>query len=158
MNIQANKADADLGAELLNVIARLNRWSTRHANRALPVAQARLLAQIDELGAARISAIARADHCSQPGMTMQVKRLEAAGLARRAADPADARAALISLTSKGYEVLREVRAARAESIAPLVNRLTGADRARLRAELDTLEDLLDAASRLPHNPESRKKD
>ncbi len=149
MNSRRNAADAVLGAELLSVIARLNRWSTRHANRTLPIAQARLLAQIEELGPARIGDLARADHCSQPGMTMQIRRLEASGLARRAVDPADARAVLISLTAQGRAVLREVRDARAAAIAPLVGRLADADRGRLHAALETLTDLLDAAARAP---------
>jgi hypothetical protein len=55
-----------IGAELLRVIARINRWATRQADVRIPPAQGRLLAQIDELGPARIGDLARADHCSQP--------------------------------------------------------------------------------------------
>lgn len=157
MRAQQDTTDARLGAELLSVIARLNRWSTRHANHMLPIAQARLLAQIDELGAARIGDLARADHCSQPGMTMQVRRLEASGLAHRVVDPADARACLISLTPQGHQILREVRAARAAAIAPLVRQLTDVDRSRLRAALHTLTDLLDAAAQAPHDSKLQQK-
>ena len=36
--------DAELGAELLSVIARINRWATRQADFDIPPAQGRLLA------------------------------------------------------------------------------------------------------------------
>src|SRR5699024_9390672 len=137
MRSGGNTPDALLGAELLSVIARLNRWSTRHANSTLPIAQARLLAQLEELEAARIGDLARADHCSQPGKTMQVRRLKASGLIRRVPDPADARAVLVSLTPQGRQILREVREARAAAIAPLVTQLSDTGRSHLRDALDT---------------------
>lgn len=143
--------DDTLGADLMRVAARLNRWATYHGRWAVPAAQARLLAQVDELGAARISDLARADHCSQPGMTAQVHRLEKAGLLTRAPDPEDARAALISLTDAGRVVLNEVRAARAAAVAPLVGALSDDERRRLRGAVTTFEALLDRAASLPQD-------
>jgi len=37
-------------AELLDVVVRLNRWVTHHSDWALPLAQVRVLSQIDEWG------------------------------------------------------------------------------------------------------------
>ena len=70
-----------LGAELLTVVAKLNRLATQRIGLPLPWAQARLLGTIDDQGEARISDLAELDHCSQPTMTTQVRRLEDAGLA-----------------------------------------------------------------------------
>ena len=69
-----------LGADLLAVVARLNRLATQRIQMPLPSAQARLLATIEMQGEARIGDLAAVDHCSQPTMTTQVRRLEEAGL------------------------------------------------------------------------------
>jgi hypothetical protein len=68
--------DASVGAELLDVIVRLNRWVTHHSDWTLPVAQMRVLSQIDEWGEARTSDLARAERCSQPTMTARLQQLE----------------------------------------------------------------------------------
>jgi DNA-binding MarR family transcriptional regulator len=134
-----------IGAELLRVIARINRWATRQADVRIPPAQGRLLAQIDELGPARIGDLARADHCSQPTMTTQVQRLEERGWVRRVSDPVDARAVLISLTDLGRTLLTDVRRERAAVLAPYVDGLSESQRARLADAVATLSDVLDAA-------------
>lgn len=72
-----------LGADLLAVVARLNRLATQRIQMPLPAAQARLLATIEAQGEARIGDLAAVDHCSQPTMTTQVRRLEDAGLVTR---------------------------------------------------------------------------
>lgn len=144
--------DESLGADLVRVVARVNRWATRAGCWAVPAAQARLLAQVEEVGSARIGDLARADHCSQPAMTAQVRRLEAAGLLTRAPDPADARAVRVSLTKRGSRILGEIRAARATAVTPLIRRLGVAERRRLRAAVTTLNQLLDAASSGPQDP------
>ena len=92
--------DTALAADLLSVVARINRLATSRVKMKLPYAQARLLSMIEDQGAARISDLAALDHCSQPTMTTQVRRLESAGLVSRIADPADARAVLISITER----------------------------------------------------------
>jgi DNA-binding MarR family transcriptional regulator len=139
------KPSGHLGADLLSVVARLNRWATRHASLAVPPAQARLLAQIEELGSARIGDLARADHCSQPTMTTQVQRLERAGWVQRVGDPVDRRAVLISLTPLGSRLLAELRQARADVVQPVVDRLSAEERLRLADAVDVLNVLLRAA-------------
>ena len=88
------------------MVARLNRLATQRVRLPLPCAQARLLSTIEDQGAARISDLAALDHCSQPTMTTQVRRLEDAGLVSRTVDPDDARAVLIRITPKGVAMLR----------------------------------------------------
>lgn len=150
-----------LGAELLSVIARLNRWATRQADISTPPAQGRLLAQIDELGSARIGDLARADHCSQPTMTQQVQRLEERGWVERAVDPDDGRAVLISTTAEGDRLLEQLRHARAQVLAPYLDGLSDDDRSRLADAVDALAALLAATAppdvidpTIPHEEET----
>lgn len=134
-----------VGSELLDVILRFNRWVTYHAEWALPPSQARLLSQIDELGSARIGDLARGEHCSQPTMTTQVRRLESEGLLKRVDDPDDARAVQISLTEEGKRVLCNVRRARATTVKPLLDQLDCTGQKRVQDAVATLTDLLNAA-------------
>ncbi len=139
-------APQPLGDELLGLVARLNRWATRQARLEAPPAQVRLLAQINELGPARIGDLAHADHTSQPTMTGQVRRLEESGWARRDPDPPDARATLITITPAGAEVLATARRSRAQTLRPVLDQLGEADRARLRDAVEVLRAVVDAAT------------
>jgi DNA-binding MarR family transcriptional regulator len=146
---EVTTSEPALGAALLRVIARINRWATRQANLEIPPAQGRLLAQIDELGSARIGDLARADHCSQPTMTTQVQRLEERGWVTRVPDPDDRRAVQISLTDAGEALLTAVREERAAVLAPYIDGLDEAQRARLADAVATLTQILEAAGRAP---------
>lgn len=139
----ASAHQAGLGSELLTVVARLNRLATHRIRLPLPWAQARLLGTIDDQGEARISDLAELDHCSQPTMTTQVRRLEDAGLVARTSDPADARAVRIRITPKGRTMLAQVRADRAAVIDPRIERLSDEDREILSAAVGALRRLLD---------------
>jgi DNA-binding MarR family transcriptional regulator len=142
----------ELGNDLLRLAARLTRWATRNASLEVPSAQARLLALLDELGPARVSVLADADHCSQPTMTTQLQRVEAEGWAQRVADPGDARASLISLTPKGRTALDQARKARLVALAPAFVDLDDVALQRLRVAVEVLEELLDraASTTTPH--------
>jgi DNA-binding MarR family transcriptional regulator len=136
-----------LGADLLSVVARINRLATQRARLPLGYAQARLLSTIEDRGEARISDLAALDHCSQPTMTTQVRRLEDAGMVSRTVDPDDARAVLIRITPKGVATLRQVRVDRGAAIEPYLERLADADRETLTDAVRVLRRLLaDAAS------------
>jgi DNA-binding MarR family transcriptional regulator len=106
-----------------------------------------LLSTIENEGAARISDLAMIDHCSQPTMTTQVRRLEDSGYVSRTVDPDDARAVLIRITPKGVETLRQVRIDRAATVDPYLERLDAADRQTLSDAVRVMRGLLeDAAS------------
>ena len=136
----------ELGADLLAAVARLNRLATQRARIPLPFAQARLLSTIEDQGAARISDLAALDHCSQPTMTTQVRRLEDAGLVSRTVDPADARAVLIRITPEGVRTLTQVRADRGAAIDPYLERLDAEDRQTLADTVRVLRKLLEDAA------------
>ena len=139
--------ETTLAADLLAAVARLNRLATQQVRLELPYAQARLLSTIEDRGAARISDLAVLDHCSQPTMTSQVRRLEDAKLVSRTSDPADARAVLISITAEGVAMLARVRAERGAAIDPYLERLDGADRQTLVDAVRVMHSLLDDAQR-----------
>ena len=147
-------APVSLGNELLRSSARLSRWASRHASFDVPFAQARLLALLDELGPARVSTLAAADHSSQPTVTAQLQRLEVHGWVDRAADPDDARASLVSLSDAGQAQLESLRAARVAVLAPLLDELDDEGVAELRVAVNVIGRLLDAAARArsPEHP------
>ncbi len=139
-----------LGADLLAVVARINRLATQRIRMPLGYAQARLLSTIEDQGEARISDLAALDHSSQPTMTTQVRQLEDAGLVSRTVDPDDARAVLIRITPKGVDTLRQVRVDRGAAIDPYLERLDAADREALGNAVLVLRRLLeDAAAPTP---------
>jgi DNA-binding MarR family transcriptional regulator len=143
---RGDSSGVGLGSELLTIIARLNRLATQRIRLPLPWAQARLLGTIEDCGEGRISDLAVLDHCSQPTMTTQVRRLEEAGLVVRTPDPDDARAVRIAMTAKGSEVLAHVRTDRAAVIDPRIQRLSQQDRDALAKAMDVLRRLIDDIS------------
>lgn len=140
----------ELGNSVLRSAARLTRWASRNASLDVPMAQARLLALVEELQPARISTLAAADHTSQPTMSAQVQRLEAEGWAERVPDPADARASLVSLTAAGNAAIARARRARLEALSPAFDQLDDAALARLADAVAALDDLLVRAASSAH--------
>lgn len=142
-----------LGADLLSVVARLNRLANQRVRMPIPFAQARLLSTIEDQGEARISDLAALDHCSQPTMTTQVRRLEDAGMVARTPDPEDARAVLIRITPVGVATLRQVRLDRGAAVDPYLERLSDAERLRLTEAVAVLRRLAeDAANQVTTPP------
>ncbi len=131
----------DLGAQLLSAVGKLNRWATKHSDLPIPTAQARLLGLVEAHNGSRIGELASADHCSQPTMTAQVKKLEEQGLLTRSTDEDDARASRISLTEQGVAMLAQVRAARSSAITPVLEALTPQDRDVLRRANELLRQI-----------------
>ena len=138
-----------LGEDLLSVVARLNRMATQRIQMPLTSAQARLLSTIENYGEARICDLAAIDHCSQPTMTTQVRRLEEGGLVTRTVDPGDARAVRIRITPQGMRALYRVRADRAAAIEPQLARLEPEDRQVLADAVTVLHRLLDDSTPAP---------
>ena len=149
------EAVAGLGADLLAVVARLNRYATQRIQMQLPAAQARLLSTIDAQGEARICDLAAVDHCSQPTMTTQVRRLEDAGLVARTVDPGDARAVRIRITADGLRTLNRVRSDRVSAIEPQLAELNAADRRTLVDAVTVLRRILDDSAPFPRPGGSR---
>jgi DNA-binding MarR family transcriptional regulator len=75
-------------------------------------------------------------------MTGLIGRLEADGLVRKTADPADARAVRVELTAHGREQLAAVRAERASVLQARLDQLDDDARAALAAALPALDRLI----------------
>lgn len=85
----------------------------------------------------RIEELRAALSLSQPGGAHLVTRLERAGLAVRAPDPADGRGTLVRLTPRGRALARRVTAAREEAIRATVgSSLSAGDQAVLLRVVD----------------------
>ena len=138
-----------LGADLLSVVARINRLANQRVRMPIPFAQARLLSTIEDQGEARISDLAALDHCSQPTMTTQVRRLEDAGMVTRTSDPQDARAVLIRITADGVAALRQARLDRGAAIDPYLERLSDAERECLTEAVVVMRRLINDAAPSP---------
>jgi DNA-binding MarR family transcriptional regulator len=72
--------------------------------------------------------------------TEVVDALQARGLVRRRADPADRRAILVEVTERGTGMLDEIRATRGTEAGRIFGRLGPADRAELARILSELRD------------------
>lgn len=144
MSAQSNPAN-----DLLRAAARLSRWASQNAAFDIPFAQGRLLGLIEDHEPVRVSVLAVHDHSSQPTVTAQLKRMEAAGWVRRDPDHEDARATLVSLTPQGAAALAEVRSARAAVVEPFISRLDGPAHDRVRLAVDVINELLELASGEP---------
>jgi DNA-binding MarR family transcriptional regulator len=139
--------DISLATDLVHVVARINRAANQRVRTQLPYARARLLSAIEEHGPARQCDLAALDHCSQPVMTTQVRRLEDAGLVSRTADSADARSVRIHITAEGRSVLAQARADRGATIDQHLARLDDADCRTLAEAVRIMRGLLDDAQR-----------
>lgn len=100
------------------------------------------LSVLDSLVAAdrplRLSELTVTEQISQPGLTQLVTRMERDGLVQRRPDPVDRRASLIHLTAAGRAVSSSRQADRTRHLAPLLQRLTPAERGALAAALPAL--------------------
>ncbi|MED7923325.1 MarR family transcriptional regulator [Nonomuraea sp. LP-02] len=94
-----------------------------------------------EPGPRRMTELAEEHAVQLPTMTVQINRLEDAGLVTRGGDPADARVRTVGLTAEGRERLRGVRAARIAHLTEELAALTDDERATLAAALPVLAKL-----------------
>ncbi|MGV9675002.1 MarR family transcriptional regulator [Nocardia sp. NPDC003482] len=105
------------------------------------------LSVLDTLAAAdgplRLTELTRTEQLSQPGLTQLVSRLERDGLVERRPDPTDRRATLVRLTAAGRRVGRSRHDDRVRHLAPLVARLSPADRTTLARALPVLGRLVE---------------
>jgi DNA-binding MarR family transcriptional regulator len=100
------------------------------------------LARLDHGGPATASALARLEQISPQSMGATLAGLEARGLIGRAADPADGRRVVLSITDAGLAVLRSRRDARVQQLARALS--TGFS----PAEIEQLKDAAPLLERL----------
>jgi DNA-binding MarR family transcriptional regulator len=101
------------------------------------------MATLERTGPRRITELSVVQGVSQPSMTSLVSGLERAGYVERRRDPTDARAALVAITPDGLRTLKERRRAGTESMATLVDKLSGEELGRVMASLPVLQQLVE---------------
>jgi DNA-binding MarR family transcriptional regulator len=103
-------------------------------------AHLRALRTLARHGTMRLSELSDRLQVAPRTATEVVDALEARGLVRRRADPADRRAVLAEVTDRGTGMLAEIRAARGTEAGRIFGRLGPADRAELARILGELRD------------------
>lgn len=139
--------DSSAADDLLRLAGALSRWASTQAGLDVPSGVLRLLAIVEERGPIRIGDLAHADQTSQPAVTRQASRLEELGWVERIADPADARATLVSVTDAGRSALLKARRARGRAVGRLLDE-ADLPVQRIRETTQLLEQLLQAARRV----------
>ena len=140
-----------LGEDLISTAARMVRWVPKENGFSISLAAARLLARLHDNGPTRISELAAAERCSQPTITNHVKRLEAAQLVDRAADPRDARAWMIKLTKKGNQQLASMRNSIGTSLEPYLATMSKRDLKALREGVEAMRRLMAVERETQHS-------
>jgi DNA-binding MarR family transcriptional regulator len=97
-------------------------------------------------GEQSIAAIAQALGVTQQAVSKTVAELERLGYVQRRASPDDARVRLVALTARGHEAVAAARAARAEVVAELRDRLGPR---RVDAATRVLRDVLEVMGATP---------
>lgn len=106
-------------------------------------------------GGVRMTTIAANLGVRTPTATQSVDRLMKAGLVERHADPRDARAVLVFLTSRGEEVIAAEDRHRNEVVAKVLGRLNRKELAALDAAMPVLEKLASPLSGMTGDHEPR---
>jgi DNA-binding MarR family transcriptional regulator len=102
-----------------------------------------LLGQIGRNPGVGVSGLAELEGTTQPTISTQVKRLEAAGFVARAADLEDARRSGLSLTALGAKRLDAIRRRRTDWLAKRLAALSPEERAHLAEAATALQHLAD---------------
>ncbi|MER7797448.1 MarR family winged helix-turn-helix transcriptional regulator [Microbacterium sp. NPDC096154] len=105
------------------------------------MARLRLLESLATAGSAQsVGALADALGVDQPRASRLVQGAVEAGLARREADPSDARRTLVALTGEGRAIVDRSRGARADAVSQALENFTPAEREQLAILLTRLAD------------------
>ena len=134
---------SELAVRLRLAITRTSRRLRQEAGTELSPSQSSALASIDRHGPLTPSELAERERIQRPTVTRLLVRLEAAGLIARAADPADGRSSLITVTPAGRDLLRQLRLRKDAFLARRLEELDAEERATLDRAAAILERLLE---------------
>src|SRR5215210_534830 len=133
----------DLAVRLRLAITRTSRRLRQEAGTGLSPTLTAALATIDRHGPLTPSELAARERVQRPTATRLVARLEALGVVQRAADPADRRSSLLSVTPEGRALLETMRGRKDAYLASRLTRLDPEERAALDRACAILERLLE---------------
>jgi DNA-binding MarR family transcriptional regulator len=141
--MQSTSADQELASRLRHAIARSARRLRQESGTDLSPSLTAALVTVERHGPLTPSELAVRERVQRPTVTRLICRLEEAGLVTRAADPADRRSALISVTPAGRALLAAARTRKDAFLSERLDALSAADRATLERAAALLEDLLE---------------
>lgn len=133
----------DTQARLRLAIGRLHRRLRAAERGGLTPSQVSTLASIEAFGPLRLGELAARESLAPPTLSRILAVLEAEGYVDRAADPADGRSSLVSLSARGRAAVSEIRAERGAELERRLARLDPDQLARLVAAVPVLEALAD---------------
>jgi DNA-binding MarR family transcriptional regulator len=133
----------DLATRLRLAVTRTARRLRQEGTVGFSPSQGAMLATIERHGPLTPSELAQRERVQRPTVTRTLARLEADGIVQRAADPADGRSFLVSLTPAGLELLHEVRTRKDAYLARRLRELDDEEREALARAADVLERLLE---------------
>jgi DNA-binding MarR family transcriptional regulator len=135
-------ATTSQAAHLRVVIARTARRLRQEAGVDLSPSQTATLGTIERRGPITPSEVAACERIQRPTATRVIARLEEAGLINRAADPADGRSSLLTITPDGAALLKRLRANKDAFLARRLDTLDPEELAVLDRAADILERVL----------------
>jgi DNA-binding MarR family transcriptional regulator len=133
----------DVAVSLRLAITRTSRRLRQEAGSGLSPTLTAALATVDRHGPLTPSELAQRERVQRPTVTRLAARLEELGLLARAADPADGRSSLLSITPAGRALLEEVRGRKDAYLARRLEGLDAEERAALDRAAAILERLLE---------------
>ena len=136
-------------------LARLSRRLRKHALAGLTPTQLAALATVERSGPMRLGDLAAAEGIAPSTLTRLVTALEDSGYVRRYADPSDARASTLAITSRGHDTLEQLRTESTLVLAASLRLLTPAQRSALAEALPVLEQLAEVPGADPGEGRSR---
>jgi DNA-binding MarR family transcriptional regulator len=133
----------DLAVRLRLAITRTSRRLRQEAGTGLSPTLTSALSTIERYGPLTPSELATRERVQRPTATRLVARLEELGVLQRAADPADRRSSLLSVTPEGRALLEEMRGRKTAYLAHRIEKLGSEERAALDRAAAILEQLLE---------------
>jgi DNA-binding MarR family transcriptional regulator len=141
--MRSTPPDVELASRLRNAIARSARRLRQESRTGLSPSLTAALATVERHGPLTPSELAARERVQRPTVTRVVYRLEELELITRAADPADRRSALITVTPAGRELLAVARTRKDAFLSERLEALDAQDRATLERAAALLEGMLE---------------
>lgn len=140
------KDDQVIAQSLRNLVTLLNRRLRKQASNpdSLSVAEANVISLLTTQKAMYPSEIGSQLNLSSQFLSQILKRLEGLGYLTRTASPDDKRKTLVSLTTRGKQIVQDSRESREEWLAEVISaRFTGAEKKIVKEALTYLSTLTD---------------
>jgi DNA-binding MarR family transcriptional regulator len=141
--MRSTSPDVELATRLRLALARSARRLRQEAGTDLSPSLTAALATVERHGPLTPSELAARERVQRPTITRVVYRLEELGLVTRAADPADRRSALITVTPAGRALLAAARTRKDAFLSERLEALDPQDRATLERAAALLEGMLE---------------